>query len=92
MYALKAWKGKRNIWSNACQNGLFLLKLGLNVAQCVHKMKQQEYNKYNRVIALVQRIFIFVWANSCIPTHKFVAMIAAVGPYKNKSLNSCDNP
>ncbi len=44
---------------------------------------------YNSVIALVQR-FIFVWANRCISTHKFVEINAPVGPYKNKSLNSCD--
>ncbi len=30
--------------------------------------------------------------HGCIPTHKFVGMNAAVGPYKNKSLNLCDKP
>ncbi len=51
-------------------------------------MKQQVY--IISAIALVQQ-FIFVLANSCIPTHEFVRMNAAVGHYKNKSLNSCDN-
>ncbi len=50
------------------------------ISRNVIKLKQQVYN--NSVIALVQR-FIFVWT---------VEMNAALAPYKNKSLNSFDEP
>ena len=68
------------------RTGLFLNKYDLYHVSC-DKVKYPVYN--NSVIALVQR-FIFMWTNICIPIHKFVGMNAAVGPYKNKSLNSCD--
>ncbi len=60
----------------------------LNITYSVLNVNYEAYN--NSVIALVQR-FIIVWTNSCILTHKFAEINAAVGPYKNKSLNSCDS-
>ncbi len=37
-------------------------------------------------------MIIFVWTSRDIWTPKFVKMNGAVGPYKNKLLNSRDNP
>ncbi len=42
-------------------------------------------------ITQVQRLTsIFVWTNRCIHSHRPMSQNAAVGPYKDKSLNKCD--